>query len=37
MDDVEYAFNYESRPRPLTTLEGLFEAVQKATAKSMVE
>ena len=35
-DDVDYAFNYEPRPRPLTTLEDLFEADQKATAKSMV-
>ena len=35
-DYRDYAFNYESRPRPLTTLEDLFEADQKATAKSMV-
>lgn len=35
-DYREYAFNYESRPRPLTTLEGLFEAYQKAAAKNMV-
>ena len=35
-DYREYAFNYESRPGPLTTLEDLFEADQKATAKSMV-
>ena len=35
-DDREYAFNYESRPGPLTNLEGLFEDDLKATAKSMV-
>ena len=35
-DYREYAFNYESRPGPLTTLEGLFDADLKATAKSMV-
>ena len=35
-DYRDYAFNYEPRPRPLTTLEDLFVADQKATAKSMV-
>lgn len=35
-DYRDYAFNYESRPGPLTTLEGLFDADLKATAKSMV-